>query len=626
MRSRLATDLMQTVAQLSPNAIIALDGKARVDLWSAAAESILGWKSTEVVGKPLPQPIAAIAAEETRHGGAEVVVRARDGSLRRLEIRAAPHGTEGWLFIATDCSHEKAAAERLRTESRFRELLEAAPDAIIEVDSEGRIRLLNRVTEKLFGYSREELLGMNVDALLPDALRGAHTAHRETYWSDPATRPMGRDLILSARRKDGQDIPVEISLSPVETVDGFRVTAIIRDVSERRTAEEKLRAANQQLEARNSEIERANQLKSEFLASMSHELRTPLHTIIGFTELLAEELEGPLNEKQKRFVQHVRQDSLHLLELINDILDLSKIEAGRMELEIESLDAREVARSAVGGILNAARAKNINLENRLHDACFVLADRLRLREILTNLLSNAVKFTPAGGSVWIEGVEDPGARVVRFTVGDTGIGISPDDQSVIFDKFRQVASTTRGIREGTGLGLAIVKQLVELHGGQVAVESTPGIGSRFSFTIPADPARLRSQPLVLIVEDEIAGRELLASYLNPLGVRTEFAGASSVATALARDLRPDAITLDLLMPGRSGWRVLEELRALPETRAIPVFVISVLDRDRDAMALGATAYLQKPVKKETLVQAMRDHVPAVSALSGSALSNHDARV
>ena len=293
-------------------------------------------------------------------------------------------------FIARD----REATARIKAESRFRELLEAAPDAIIEVDREGRIVLLNAVTVKLFGYTREELLGRNVDALIPDSARARHAAHRAGYWAKPVTRPMGQGLTLLARRKDGSEFPVEISLSPVRSEEGFRVTAIIRDVTERRNRRGKDPRRQPAARTSQQEVERANRLKSEFLASMSHELRTPLHTIIGFTELLAEELEGPLNEKQKRFLQHVHQDSLHLLDLINDILDLSKIEAGGMQLNMESFDAREAVRVAVDSIRNIAAAKAISVENQVDREIFVVADRVRFREILSNLLSNAVKFTP----------------------------------------------------------------------------------------------------------------------------------------------------------------------------------------------------------------------------------------
>src|SRR5438874_6972074 len=207
----------------------------------------------------------------------------------------------------------------------------------------------------MFGYSRAELLGQPVEILIPADLRRLHGGHRSGYRSHPTTRPMGSGLDLYAQRKDGLRFPVEISLSPVKSEEGFRVSAIVRDVSDRKQAEQKIKAlqdtytrelsaTNQQLELRNREVERANRLKSEFLASMSHELRTPLHTIIGFSELLSEQLEGPLNEKQKRFVTHIHRDSLHLLALINDVLDLSKIEAGRLELRLETFEVASALR------------------------------------------------------------------------------------------------------------------------------------------------------------------------------------------------------------------------------------------------------------------------------------------
>lgn len=378
-------------------------------------------------------------------------------------------------------------------EKRFRELLEAAPDAIMQVDADGRIILLNRVTETLFGYTREELLGKPVEVLIPTHLHAAHIGHRAQYRGHPTTRSMGSGLSLEAIRKDGSQFPVEISLSPSESEDGFRITAIIRDISERKQAEDRLRAvqarythtlaaANQQLELRNREIEQANGLKSEFLASMSHELRTPLHTIIGFSELLGEEVQGPLNEKQKRFVSHIHKDSLHLLALINDILDLSKIEAGRLELRVEPFDFAGVVTESIASVRNLAEAKSLVLESALEVPTAVEADRLRVRQILVNLLSNAVKFTPEGGRVHVNATVQYDTVVVSVT--DTGIGIPKQEHESIFDKFRQVGMTTKGVREGTGLGLPITKRLVEEHRGTIRVESEPDRGSCFTFTIP----------------------------------------------------------------------------------------------------------------------------------------------
>jgi PAS domain S-box-containing protein len=378
-------------------------------------------------------------------------------------------------------------------DGRFRELLEAAPDAIMQVDQEGRIILVNRVTEEMFGYSREELLGQPVERLIPSELHSAHVGHRALYQKHPTTRSMGSGLALEAIRRNGSRFPVEISLSPSHSEEGFRITAIIRDITERKQAEDHLRAvqaryteslaeANRELELRNREIERANRLKSEFLASMSHELRTPLHTIIGFSELLGEELEGPLNDKQKRFVEHIHRDSLHLLELINDILDLSKIEAGRLELRPEPFEFGALVSEALSSVRTLATAKSLDIQTAVDVPTAVEADRLRVKQVLVNLLSNAVKFTPDQGRVRIDASVH--AEFLKVSVTDTGVGIPKEEHQSIFDKFHQVGATTKGLREGTGLGLPITKRLVEEHGGCIGVESEPNKGSRFTFTIP----------------------------------------------------------------------------------------------------------------------------------------------
>jgi len=382
-------------------------------------------------------------------------------------------------------------------ESRYRKLLHAAPDAILEVNEEGRILILNEAVERMFGYSRAELLGLSVDHLVPASMRSGHSQHRAAYAKRPNTRPMGSGLELQGQRKDGSLFPVEISLSPNWIEGSLHVIASVRDITERKAVENRIQALreqytseltmkNEQLEARNREVEQANRLKNEFLASMSHELRTPLHTIIGFSELLTEQLEGPLGEKQQRFVGHILQDARHLLELINEILDISKIESGRLELKRESFDFSQCVEEVLAGIRHQAATKNITLENKNRFQSSLYADRLRVKEILYNLLSNAVKFTPEGGRVWMEGSSESGT--LRVSVCDTGIGIPEQEHPSIFEKFYQVGDASGGTREGTGLGLPITKHLVELHGGTISVESRPGQGSSFRLTFPLLPA------------------------------------------------------------------------------------------------------------------------------------------
>jgi PAS domain S-box-containing protein len=507
--------LLKAIIEACPLAIVTLDRNGIVRVWSRGAEEMFGSTESEAVGYPLPIPFELLEAQmQTSSGKAiELTWPLRNGGLLHVSSSVAPLRDEkgeiqGKVVIFADITsrresaqeraelmqRERAARVQAKAERRFRELLEAAPDAILEIDGDGRIVLLNEVAEKMFGYSRAELLGQRVEILIPSDLRGRHEGHRSAYAAHPTTRPMGSGLDLHAQRKDGVRFPVEISLSPVKSEEGFRVSAIIRDVSERKQTEQKIKAlhdtftqelsaTNQQLELRNREVERANRLKSEFLASMSHELRTPLHTIIGFSELLNEELKGPLNDAQKRFISHIHQDSLHLLELINEILDLSKIEAGRLELRPETFEMAAAIDETLSSIRALAAPKSITIERRAASGISLHADRVRFKEILYNLLSNAVKFTPDGGRVWIEATIEVGS-IVTLSVVDTGVGIAAEEHESVFDKFYQVGPTTKGVREGTGLGLAITRRLVEQHGGRLWVESELGKGSRFTFALP----------------------------------------------------------------------------------------------------------------------------------------------
>jgi PAS domain S-box-containing protein len=493
--------------------------------------------------------------------------------------------------------------------------LEAAPDAILEVDRQGRIVLANPEAERMFQRSMDELLGLGVEQLMPDRFREAHLRYRDRYAAHPARRPMGRGLDLFVRRKDGTEIAVDINLSPISGTDGH-VLCVIRDVSERRAAE-------QEIAMRAREVERANRLKSEFLASMSHELRTPLNTILGFSELLSEESAGTLNDKQKRFVTHIQRDAQHLLELINDILDLSKIEAGRLELHLEPFPMAVAVAEVLTSVRPLAAAKNITLDSDVDTTLTLQADRLRFKEILYNLFSNAIKFTPAGGRVWIESSVEGG--FVRIVVGDTGIGISKDDQKTIFESFRQASPTTKGVREGTGLGLAITKRLIEHHGGAIWVESAIAKGSRFHFTLPLAAAEYLQEegpaveaapapPAILLASHESKWREETARLLEQEGLRTVQAGSGADALYKVNEAQPALILLDMEMAGKSGWETLHELKASPATSKIPVILASATDERKMAMAMGAAACLVKPYSSEVLLREVRKLLLPAGAL------------
>jgi protein-histidine pros-kinase len=349
-------------------------------------------------------------------------------------------------------------------------LMESAPDAMMVSDAAGKIVLVNAQTERLFGYSREELLGQPVEKLVPERFQGKHLGHREHYYQDPKFRPTGAGLDLYALRKDGTEFPVEISLSPLRTGEGLLVSSSIRDITERKQFERSL--------------QEANRMKSEFLANMSHELRTPLNGIIGFTEFLSDEKPGPLNAKQKEYLTDVYNSAQHLLQLINDVLDLAKVEAGRMDLNPEPfLLAKGVAEvcAVVKGIANKRR---VLLEHSVTgDSLIVTLDKQKFKQVCFNLLSNAVKFTDPGGEVQITAGPLEGGYI-EVRVADTGIGIKEEDMQRLFREFEQLESGASRRYEGTGLGLALTRKLIECQGGSIRVESEPGKGSVFTFTLP----------------------------------------------------------------------------------------------------------------------------------------------
>jgi PAS domain S-box-containing protein len=511
---------LAAIVESSDDAILSMSLTGIITTWNAAATRIFGYETNEAIGQPVS--LLAWPGEEERidlflgilrHGGrvdhSQVSRKHKNGKKILVSLSLSPivdssGATIGIAKIARDITQQNEAAAALSeskarlieqeanahaemlAESRFRALIENAPDAILQVNPSGAIVIANHTAEKLFCYTREELMGQNVDMLVPEASRAAHPARREALAAAGLSRPMGLGLDLFAQRKDGTKFPVEISLSPMKTESGVYVTAVIRDVTERKLTEQRVRNLQEsymtELEARHKEAERLNQLKSEFMASISHELRTPLHTIIGFTELLEEEGEGPLNHKQMRFLHHIHVDSEHLLGLINDVLDLSRIEAGGLHLRTEPVILAKIIGESIMAIRPYAESRSVSIRMGNDIDFSVTADPMRLRQILYNLLSNGAKFTQPGGEVLVDAVVED--NTVRITVSDTGLGIAPEECTRIFEKFYQVGFTPVGVREGTGLGLAICKQLVEMQNGTIWVESQLGQGSTFHFTLP----------------------------------------------------------------------------------------------------------------------------------------------
>ena len=385
-----------------------------------------------------------------------------------LHMQIVPLGA-GVAVTSRDITARKHAEEALkRAEERFRGLLEAAPDAMVIVDSTGKIELVNAQAERMFGYLRAELIGQSADRLVPER-------YRFDKAGGPAPPPtMAAPIDVHGLRKDGSEFPAEISLSPIETPAGTLITAAVRDISERNRLEEQ----------RHRSLEEANRLKSEFVANMSHELRTPLNAIMGFAKLMHAGRVGAVSDEQREYLGDILTSSNHLLQLINDVLDLSKVEAGRMEFFPEPIDLPQLIGEVRDTVRAMAAAKQIKLEVEVADDCIGLElDRAKLKQLLYNYVSNALKFTSECGRVRIcARLED--AQHVRFAVEDTGVGIRPDDVSKLFVEFRQLDASAAKKHQGTGLGLALTKRIVEAQAGWVGVESAWGQGSTFFAVLP----------------------------------------------------------------------------------------------------------------------------------------------
>ena len=479
-----AEDRFRGLLDSAAGAMLIIDRSGRIVLTNAHTETLFGYPCGEVVGRDIevliperyprrhPQHPKEFFREPTvRPAGAGLGLwgRRKDGEEFPVEVSLSPlESKQGVVAIAAVSD----VTERKQAEEKFRVLLETASDPMVIVDKSGEIVLANAQTEKLFGYAPGGLVGSDIEILIPARSATGRPEVHDRLFRDPRT-PLEEGLELRGRRQDGTEFPVEISLSPLETEEGVLATAAIRDVSERKASELELRETNLQLED-------ASDAKDHFLASMSHELRTPLNAILGFTGTMLMEIAGPLTDEQRKQLETVQSSGWHLLSIINDLLDLARVESGTLEVAHEPVDCPALLDEIVTGLRPLADQKGLGLEASLPDGDVVLeTDRRSLKQILINLTSNAIKFTDEGG-IRLELLPnrgDPGTGPC-FSVSDTGIGIDPDHQEALFKAFRQGSGATR-YDEGTGLGLYISRRLASIIGGKLDFESKQGEGSTF---------------------------------------------------------------------------------------------------------------------------------------------------
>ncbi|MBM3739321.1 MAG: PAS domain S-box protein [Acidobacteria bacterium] len=606
--------LAQSILNSFPVPAFLVDESGRIQFANTGAEAEYGYSSAEFSGREFP----GLPVVEGPQRLGEMTQARRDGTAFAAEVTVSPAAFAGaGARLVVVCRNWRGDLE-----DNYRLLVNSLSDALIEVGQDGIIQSATAAVTPLLGYLPAELTGQPIELLVPGNIRESHKKHREAYAGNPTLRAMGSGLRLDARRKDGTLVPVDINLNPVrDGAGGVRVAAVIRNVTDRRRIEQlresyelELSAKNAQLEARNAEVERANRLKTEFLVSMSHELRSPLHTIIGFTELLAEGVQGELNPRQLRSLHNIHRDSKHLLELINDLLDLSKIEAGSLDLTTAEFDLATAANEVVESVSRQAATKSIRVSLEAGQGLTVHADRLRFKQILWNLLTNAIKFTPSGGTVTAMAEKRQG--MVTVVVKDNGIGIAAEHHEAVFEKFRQVGNTTKGVREGTGLGLAITRRLVEAHGGRIWVESEPGQGARFTFTLPesgaVSPDGRGEARMILMVDDDTSARELAAEILTVGGYRAVLASNGRDALRMIRRERPAALVLDLKMPDMDGFSFLFRLKEDAELAAIPVIILTGVTleaADLEVLRANADSIVRKGTAwKDHLLEAVRKAV------------------
>jgi PAS domain S-box-containing protein len=587
-------------------AFVTVDPDGTITGWNPGAERLFGHGADEAIGQPLSLIIPEDKRDEARTNrekinrlepvaNLETIRVTRDGRRISVVIDGSPIKSRsgkvlGSSIIIRDVTEQKLAQDM------FGLAVEACPSGMIMLDRSGRIVMVNTETERLFGYARAELINKPIELLVPEKMRDQHARHRKEFAAAPEARRMGTNRDLFGRRKDGTEFSVEVGLNPIPIRDGMLVLSVIVDISERR---------------------RNERLKDEFVSTVSHELRTPLTSIAGSLGLLTGGAAGQMAEPTMRLLKIAHKNSERLVRLINDILDIEKIESGKLVFDLKRVEMRALAEQAIDA--NRGFAQNFGVRIALDQAAasaFVRADPDRLVQVITNLLSNAIKFSPRGEEVLV-GIEK-GPRDVRLTVRDHGLGIPEEFKARIFEKFAQADATDARQKGGTGLGLSIVKQIVTHLGGTVSFEGAADGGTIFQVDLPrweltssadtvpdADTAPNVARARVLICDDDADVARILTERLALTGFAADTALSAGDALELALANHYDAILVDLRLPDRDGISLIQDLRGDPLHQNTPIVVISAeaarMRDDLRSASLDVLDWLNKPINTAQLV-------------------------